>query len=524
MHDAVSWSKALAVTRFGTPSARTHLKRVTTMLVKRVTTRLVRHMKRSQIITVVFILGAIASIVGLIVRILSRSNLDNFFSASVTLSTWEIIALFLILSVLLIVAGRMLGGRVSADLIPADAQSVVNYVTKNRLFDEATNLDCFLYTAETLIIPWREILRIREESIKIRLLIRRPEVDERKHRLSEGSLRAVRQICDVNDNLDLDVRFYDGAPLLRLLYFLSSSGATLLSGVYRYDENDPMRYIGAEKNTLLVLNERRSKEQTLIRAIHNRFEHQWENCSSLRAVIFDMDGVLIDSMETHARSWRGAFDSKGITVENDEFRREIYKLEGSGAQSTAQALFDKFANVPPSAELLEQIVQKKQALYIDASDQVTPFDGASDILAYLELKSVPVAVVTGSVRTEAEETLRRLYGDQFRVIVCGDDLRQGKPDPLPYVTALRMLDIGNPDQCLVIENAPLGVRSAVSAGIPTFGLLINSPIGAQDLKDAGANIVRGSHRELLDEIQSIRFGKLAVRPNNRILSTQQPHG
>ncbi len=484
----------------------------------------VKHLKRGHIIQGIGLLAAIVGIAGGISSFFSLYDLVSLVSAPVTLPTWAIIGLFLLLSALLIVAGWMLVIRVRRDVIRADAQSVVNYVTDNGLLDEATNLDCSLYTAETLVIPWRQILQKRAEPIKIRLLIRRPEVDEEKHKLSEGSLKTVQQICDFNENLDLDVRFYDGAPLLRLLYFVSSSSATLLFGVYRYDRNEKMKYIGAEENTLFVLKERRPREQIMIRAIHSRFEHQWENCSSLRAVIFDMDGVLINSMDTHVRSWREAFGSKRISVENDEFRREIYELEGSGARNTAQALLDKFANGSSSAELLEQIVQKKQALYIDASDQVTAFDGASDILAYLELKSVPVAIVTGSARTEAEETLRRLYGDQFRVIVCGDDLSQGKPDPLPYVTALRMLDIGNPDQCLVIENAPLGIRSAVSAGIPTFGLLINSPIDAQDLKNAGANIVRGSHRELLDEIQSIKFGKLAVRPNNRIQSTQQPHG
>ena len=515
MHDAVGWSKALAVTRFGTPSARTQLKRVTTMLV--------RHMKRGHIIKVVFLLGAVTSIVTLIVSIFSLSNLDNFFSffsASVELPIWVIVAFFAILSVSLIAAGWKLRGRVRADVIPADAQSVVNYVTRNGLLDEATNLDCSLYTAETLVIPWRQILQNHAAPIKIRLLIRRPEVDKRKHSLSEGSLDAVRQISDVNDNLDLDVRFYDGAPLLRLLYFVSSSSVTLLSGVYLYDKDQPMRYIGAEKNTLLVLKDRRPGEQTLIRAIHSRFEHLWENCSSLRAVIFDMDGVLIDSMDTHVRAWRSALDSEGIAVEDEVFRREIYKLEGFGALNTAQALFDRFAEISSSPELLRQIVRRKQAFYIKASVQFTAFEGASQILAYLKLKSVPVAVVTGSARTEAEKTLRRLYGEQFRVIVCGDDVTPGKPDPLPYETALRDLDIGNPDQCLVVENAPLGIQSAVSAGIPTFGLLINSPIGPQELEGKGALKVFASHQELLRDIQKIKFGELAVRPNNRIQSTE----
>ena len=192
----------------------------------------VKHLKRGHIIQGIGLLAAIVGIAGGISSFFSLYDLVSLVSAPVTLPTWAIIGLFLLLSALLIVAGWMLVIRVRRDVIRADAQSVVNYVTDNGLLDEATNLDCSLYTAETLVIPWRQILQKRAEPIKIRLLIRRPEVDEEKHKLSEGSLKTVQQICDFNENLDLDVRFYDGAPLLRLLYFVLSSSATLLFGVY----------------------------------------------------------------------------------------------------------------------------------------------------------------------------------------------------------------------------------------------------------------------------------------------------
>lgn len=482
-------------------------------------------MNRPLIFQVIGILGAIASIAALIGSYFADTNFVQWLSTPLELPSWAIALTVAILSILLAIAGRMLIVRVRFDAISADAAAVFNFVKKENLLSTTRHLDLNLYTAETITGTWRHVLEDQNNAlVRIRILVRRPEIDPGKHRVAEGSLDTVREICDINPKCNLDLRFYDDEPLLRLQYFKSNGNITLLAGVYRYDDIHPMRYVGAEDNSLLVLTGKRPWESNVIRAFHSRFEHQWNNCSPLRAVIFDLDGVLLNSMPIHYRSWLEAFQEVLPSLDVEEFRLEIYRMEGAISSALAKHLFIKFTGKVATTDELQNIVQTKHELFMKYSDRAKPFDGTVDLLNYLHERSVPIAVVTGSTGVEARNILKQHFATPFQAVICGDDVAYGKPDAAPYDAAIQQLRIGNRDQCLVIENAPLGVKSSVSAGIPTVGVLMGSPIGPQELEAEGAIRVFSNQMEIRRFVEGLRFGELAKPPNKSIQRTGEVAG
>lgn len=461
------------------------------------------------------IIGFVGAIITIIVGIdtYQRSVLDWLLSPT-RIPTWLIISLLGGMSLFLVISGRLLFTRTKAAIIKADADSVRNYIVNTGILKNSLKMDLLTYTAETLVTPWRHILEKHDRSLQIRLLVRRPETDPNKHNVSEGCLNTVAEICIANPNINIDVRFYQHDPLLRLQFYFQEDSATCLAGIYRYDPKQVMRFIGAEENEMFVLKKNREKNIDLFNAYHSRFEYQWQRCSSLRAVIFDMDGVLINSMDYHLKSWLEAFLNANINVNEAEFRHYIYALEGQNAHLTAETLYKKYVGMPTSTNIINKLVEDKRRIYLELSSKAEPFDGVYSVLDYLKSCGVPLALVTGSTREAVYNIEKRLFPSVFKVVISGNDVDKGKPHPQPYLKALEQLKIGNREHCLVIENAPLGVRSAVKAGIPVYGILMDSPIDSTHLENAGAKKVFAGHQALLQEIVGLHFNTFICKIPN----------
>ena len=177
-----------------------------------------------------------------------------------------------------------------------------------------------------------------------------------------------------------------------------------------------------------------------------------------KAVLFDLDGVLIDTMPLHARAWQAAFRRVGRSVD----RALIYACEGEPGHLTVQRLLKNAPNGHLPADSAKKILRDKEALFAASARAITVKPGWQRSLRWLQSR-LPLALVTGTSRREVDRVVPKETLARFTVIITGDAVRRGKPHPEPYLTACRRLGV-RPRDAIVIENAPYGIESARSAG------------------------------------------------------------
>ena len=186
-----------------------------------------------------------------------------------------------------------------------------------------------------------------------------------------------------------------------------------------------------------------------------------------KGVIFDLDGVLVNSMPTHFLAWKEAV-AKIVGLEITD--RDIYLLEGMRGMDLVAKIFEQkgFADY----SLVQKVHDEKSKIFKEIRKS-EPFEGANDIVESIRCSK---AVVSGSTRRDVESILEEAFGkDKFNVIITADDIEKGKPDPCAFLEALRQMKLRAPD-AIVIENAPLGVKAANNAGIDCFVVLNNTPL------------------------------------------------
>ncbi|WNB93508.1 HAD family phosphatase [Bacillus sp. NEB1478] len=176
----------------------------------------------------------------------------------------------------------------------------------------------------------------------------------------------------------------------------------------------------------------------------------------IKAVCFDMDGVLVDTMPHHVEAWLHSFKEKGFHHEEIEF----YLREGMPGKQTIQDIFDTF-EVNAAEQEIEDIYKEKRK-YFKKHAKYTFIKETISLLHYLKERNIPCCLVTGSRREFVDEVLKTL-SFEFHYVISGDDVNHGKPLPEPYEKAMSHFSY-NPSEWLVIENAPLGIESAKKAG------------------------------------------------------------
>lgn len=191
-----------------------------------------------------------------------------------------------------------------------------------------------------------------------------------------------------------------------------------------------------------------------------------------RALAVDLDGTLMDSMQFHARAWQAAFQAFQLDAPLDWF----LLWEGvRGPEVIVRALARLDADL--SAADQQQILALKRARF-EVLYKPLPLPGLPALIAALQDLRYPVAVVTGSEHQVAARGLAHIgFNEVVRVIVGSDDVTQGKPAPDPYLQAATALGI-RPANCLVLENAPVGVDSAKAAGSPCIAVTTTLPFTA----------------------------------------------
>jgi len=204
----------------------------------------------------------------------------------------------------------------------------------------------------------------------------------------------------------------------------------------------------------------------------------------LKAVLFDMDGVLFDSMPNHAYAWSHAMTRYGLRMTPEE----VYMNEGRTGSSTINLLAQRFWGRDATGEEKQQIYEAKSRVF-NTLPEAKPMPGALETLQAVKAKGLQIVLVTGSAQTSLLERLERHYPGFFRqdLMVTGFDVKLGKPYPEPYLKGLQKAGI-RPEEGIVVENAPLGVQAGHAAGI--FTIAANTgPLKDEVLKNAGADIV-----------------------------------
>ncbi len=154
----------------------------------------------------------------------------------------------------------------------------------------------------------------------------------------------------------------------------------------------------------------------------------------------------------------------------------------------------------PEPEDFLRLARKKREVFARIN-KVGVFEGIYECLDFLKKRCL-LGVVSGSDKGAVMEFIERFFPDTFDAVVTGNDVKKGKPSPEPYLKAVKMLGISN-DECIVIENAPLGVKSAKSAGL--FCIAIPTYVEAQRLK--GADVVLPNHAMLKEYIAGLVLSK-----------------
>ena len=211
-----------------------------------------------------------------------------------------------------------------------------------------------------------------------------------------------------------------------------------------------------------------------------------------KAVLFDMDGVLYDSMPHHAIAWQESMSRFGINMT----AQDAYATEGARGIDTIRH-FVKLQKGEDISLAEAQTMYDVKTHIFHTMPEAPIFDGVLDVMELLAHHDITINVVTGSGQRPLIDRLLRDFGRFLSKehIVTAYDVDRGKPYPDPYLMGLRKAGNLLPWEAMVVENAPLGVQSGAAADIFTIG--VNSgPLPDQVLYDAGAHIVYQKMTEL----------------------------
>lgn len=221
--------------------------------------------------------------------------------------------------------------------------------------------------------------------------------------------------------------------------------------------------------------------------------------TSLKAVLFDMDGVLFNSMPNHARAWYQSMKPFGLDISPEEAYLHEGRTGGDTINILAQRSWGREAT-----EVEQQEIYKAKSELFASLPQAEPMPGVLQLLTKVKKDGFEVMVVTGSGQHTLLDKLNRSFPGVFspEFMVTSFDVKHGKPDPEPYVIALKKAGI-NPWQALVVENAPLGINSSVAAKI--FTIAVNTgPLPDKVLKEAGADLLFPSMLSLCECWSKVR--------------------
>jgi HAD superfamily hydrolase (TIGR01509 family) len=187
-----------------------------------------------------------------------------------------------------------------------------------------------------------------------------------------------------------------------------------------------------------------------------------------KAYFFDMDGVLFDSMPHHAIAWEEVMKAHGIAFT----ARDCYINEGRTGESVIREAFQQTVGRDATPDEVKTIYAEKSAYYHRLINTATPtIPGVAEVLQFVKESGSQIWVVTGSGMRTLLDSLNTVFPSIFQQdrMITAFDVTRGKPDPEPYLKAWERSGLKK-EQCFVIENAPLGIRSGKAAGLTVYAV------------------------------------------------------
>ena len=210
----------------------------------------------------------------------------------------------------------------------------------------------------------------------------------------------------------------------------------------------------------------------------------------IEAVIFDFDGVIGDTLVDNFYAWQKCLMTFDIQIKPIEY----YLLEGMGRFEIARHFIKKHG-INPSKE--NEIVELKEENYIQ-NNKFRIYPHILAIFDLLDKHNIKKGLVTGASRARLYKYMSTDILSTFSAIITSDDVSFNKPNPEPYIKALKKLNL-NSNQCIIVENAPLGIEAAKSAGVTCFAL--ETTLDRSYLTNADETF--DSHLSLLNKINDL---------------------
>ena len=186
-----------------------------------------------------------------------------------------------------------------------------------------------------------------------------------------------------------------------------------------------------------------------------------------RAVLWDMDGTLVDSAQYHWQAWRDTMSREGSPITYEQFRATFGQRNDS--------ILRQWLGEKATSELIQRIGDAKEALYRQHVRQqgISLLPGALEWLHLLHRKGWGQAIASAAPRANIQTILDVLQVSQcFQAIVSADDVHRGKPDPEVFLIAAVKLGVA-PQHCIVVEDAEHGIEAARAAGMKSIGVSQN---------------------------------------------------
>ncbi len=184
----------------------------------------------------------------------------------------------------------------------------------------------------------------------------------------------------------------------------------------------------------------------------------------LKHLIFDLDGVLLDSIKFHLYSWQKAFAEIGLYPT----KIELGLLEGHSYEGVIHSIVQHYHRRLTKKQK-QKIAFLKQEILKERKFYPQPYKGVIPALKFFHQQGIEMGVVTGASRAFTQPLIEKNFSSLFSCVITGDDTRCGKPSPQPYLLAKKRLK-AKEENSLVIENAPCGIQSAHRAGFSVFAL------------------------------------------------------
>jgi beta-phosphoglucomutase len=224
---------------------------------------------------------------------------------------------------------------------------------------------------------------------------------------------------------------------------------------------------------------------------------------TLRAIIFDFDGVIADTEPLHFAGFRQTLADIGISLTQSDYYANYLGYDDRGCFIAALGAYQR----PTDPPTLAQLMQRKAHAYLESvKDHLVIFPGVREFVRDAAA-AYPLAIASGALRHEIEVILEQAgLRKEFLHITSAEDVTKGKPDPQPFLQALDALNRQRLDQpitagsCLVIEDSIPGIRGAKAAGMKVLAVANTHTI--QDLYEAHA---------VAQSLSQVRLGELRER-------------